>query len=88
MTKILHSKFCSSPSSCHSLIKHSEATVWNLMKYPFKNIGHTRYSTNCTCPVFGIKKILSVPKTENMLQGSIFPVAPETKESEALREEC
>jgi hypothetical protein len=42
------------------------------MKYPFKNIGHARYSTNCTCPVFDIKKILSVPQTENMLQEVYF----------------
>jgi len=85
--KILHSKFCSSPLSCPSIIKYSEASVWHLMKFSFKNIGHPRYSTNWTHPVLGIKRTLSVPQIKNMLQRSIFPVVPEIAKSYILAEE-
>lgn len=86
--KIFHSKFCSSPLSCPSIIKHSEASVCHLIKSSIKNTGHTRYSTTCTHPVLGIKRTLSVPQTKNMLQRSIFPAVPETAKSYVLTEEC
>jgi hypothetical protein len=58
------------------------------MKFSFKDTGHARYSTNCTHPVLGMKRTLSVPQTKNMLQRSIFPVMPEIAKSYILTEEC